>query len=326
MEKSEQRIVLGVDLGSTKIQVGAVTREGEILKTMRFGTFRNTQQETIDSLVNAISGFLDVWEGRHPDAIGIGLVGHIDQVNGIWMHSLNAKISEPVAIASILSERFKAPVYIDNDVNCAALAELCFGIGKTSDHFILVNVGTGVGCGIVDGGRIVRGVSNSAGEMGHMSVETGGDLCPCGFFGCLESIVGGAAIIRSAVSMLPGYPDSALNALHADGNLHSNSIFDAARAGDALAIKITQRCVKALGVGIVNIANLLNPEYVVFTGSVMGNDWFVEQVRKFVSDNLLIFTLNCLKGMVPSFMHVGDVGMYGAACLCLGSGAECAAR
>ena len=138
--------------------------------------------------------------------------------------------------------------------------------------------------------------------------------------------VGGAALIRNAASVLPNYPESALNALYQAKNLHSNTIFEAAQAGDPLANTITQRAVKALGIGTVNLANLLNPEYIIFAGSVMRNAWFVERVRKFICDNTLVATLNCIKGISASSIHVSDVGMYGAACLGFAPSAEPAVR
>lgn len=314
-----QQIVLGVDFGATKIQVGAMTCTGKILSAKKFPTCRNSQEESVTSLQNAISSFLKEWDGQRPDAIGVGLVGDIDWVNGIWVYSMNAKISEPVPIAAMLEKQFSLPVFVDNDVNCAAIAENCFGVGRVSKHFVLINVGTGIACGIVDEGRLVRGVSNSAGELGHNCVESDGSLCSCGYFGCLENIVGGAALIRSAVEMLPDDPESALNALYEEGRLHSNTIFEAAQAGDRLAIAIAHRATKALGIGVVNLANLLNPEYIVFAGSVMRNEWFLEQVRKFVYDNTMVTTLNRIKGITTSFTNVGDVGTYGAGCLCIGA-------
>ena len=326
MNCAENQVVLGVDFGSTKIQVGAITPDGKALSARKFPTSRNSQEESISSLQGAIASFLEEWDGPSPAAIGIGLVGHIDCDNGIWVHSMNAKISEPVPIVQILEKQFSIPVFIDNDVHCAALAEMVFGVGQISKHFILINVGTGVACVIVDEGRLLRGVANSAGEFGHTSAETGGELCPCGFFGCLENIVGGAALIRNAASVLPNYPESALNALYQAKNLHSNTIFEAAQAGDPLANTITQRAVKALGIGTVNLANLLNPEYIIFAGSVMRNAWFVERVRKFICDNTLVATLNCIKGISASSIHVSDVGMYGAACLGFAPSAEPAVR
>ena len=311
--------MLGVDFGATKIQVGAITCSGKILAAKKFPTCRNSQKESVASLQNAISSFLKEWDGPPPDAIGIGLVGDIDWINGIWVYSMNAKISEPVPIVSILEKQFSLPVFIDNDVNCATIAENYFGIGRISKHFVLINVGTGIACGIVDNGRLVRGVSNSAGELGHNCVETNGDLCSCGYFGCLESIVGGAALIRSAVTMLPSYPESSLNTPYEEGNLHSNAIFEAARSGDQLAMAIARRATKALGIGVVNLANLLNPEYIVFAGSVMRNEWFLDQVRKFVYDNTMVMTLNYIEGITTSFTNVGDVGTYGAGCLCIGA-------
>lgn len=313
---SGKQVVLGVDFGSTKIQVGAVLANGQVEMARKYPVCRHSQEDSISSLQNAISAFLQEWDGPFPVAIGVGLVGHIDREKGIWVHSMNARISEPVPIADMLREQFQVPVFIDNDVHCATLAECYFGIGRISKYFLMINVGTGIGFNAVDNGRIIRGVANGAGEFGHMSVESDGLLCQCGFFGCLENIAGGAALIQQAEQLLPLYPDSSLRPLAGTDALHSESIFQAASQGDPMAMRIARRAVKALGIGIVNLTNLFNPEYIVLAGSVMRNEWYVGHVKKFVYDNTLLATMNCLRGMGPSQLNVSAVGMYGAAALC----------
>lgn len=311
-----QKYYLGVDFGSTNLKIGMVTRDGRVFSPRRYPAKKSTRQETVATLENALSDYLNHWEGAAPEAIGLGLVGLLDIQNGIWAHSLNLNIQEPFPIVEHLSGIFQVPIHIDNDVHAATLAESVFGSGRITDHFILINIGTGIAAGIVCNGRLIRGVGNSAGEIGHMCVRHDGPLCSCGHRGCLETIAGGLALINRARSELPLHPESLLHRAQEEDRLYSSSIFDAAVRGDALARTIAGDAVSALGIGIVNMVNTLNPEHVVLTGSVSGHDWFFENVKDYVFKYAYITALRRLAGFSRSEVADGNLGICGAAALC----------
>jgi glucokinase len=277
---------------------------------------RSTQDSSVYSIQKAIDDFVNnsVMDVK-PLSIGIGLVGHVDSVNGIWLHSLNIPISKSVPLAEIVGRQFNMPVALDNDVHAATLAELRLGAGKKTDNFIFMNVGTGISTGIVCDGRIIHGSSNCAGEAGHMYVGPGNDECICGSSGCLEPISSGGGMIKQAKSVLHKYPDSVLNDLDSKGMLVSSTIFQAAKDGDKLAVLIAQKAVKGLATALVSLTNLLNPEMIVFGGGVFKDMWLIDLLREYVYKLALSQSANALKSIQPSTLDVEYVGLLGSSFL-----------
>lgn len=306
-------VVIGVDVGATKILTGAVTREGKVIASRRSRMDRDTQAATLQSIEAAISDFVNEWEGSRPLGIGVGLVGQIDPPAGLWLEAMNLPIKSPVPLGKQLSERFGLSIALDNDVHAAALAEMRWGIGTGSADFIYLNVGTGISAGLVLDGRLVRGTQNYAGEFGHMAVQPEGPLCPCGRRGCVEPIASGGGMLARVQEQLIHFPDSIL---HRQADiLTTHSIFAAADGGDALAIKISGDAVQALSIALVNLVNLLNPEWIVYGGGTLSDGWLIERVRASVETQPLLMTRRSLKGILPSRLKPDVVGLLGAACL-----------
>lgn len=308
--------VLGVDVGATKIKVGIVNEEGHIIKSRQYPTVCTDQESTVSSVLGGVSDFMRDLEGNKPSGVGVGLVGYVDEKKGYWVGSMNARISTPEPIAKRLQDLTGIPVYIDNDVHAATCGEMIFGVGRESENFILMSLGTGLAAGIVSGGQLIRGIGNFAGEMGHMLVDTNGEPCSCGHRGCLERISAGAGLINTAIKMLNDYPDSMLNDIYKKGDLHSSSIFDASIRGDELAGKITEKAIVSLGIGVVNVFNLLNPEYIVFAGGVARTLWYIDRVKEYVYAHAAKPAIYTLKDILVSRISTLDVGLLGAACLC----------
>lgn len=307
---------LGVNYGSTSIKIGMVTMEGDIIRPKKYPICIASQKESLMTLETSISDYLGTWNGPDPSSIGIGLTGKADIDRGIWVSSLNANIQMPVPLVKMLTEQFHRPIYIDNDVHAATLAENYYGIGRITQNYLLINVDGGIAAGIVCNGKLISGSKNSAGEFGHMCVEYNKEPCICGHRGCLEKIVSEPELYRQAVEAFSLYPESALHTAYKENALNSDILFKAAQNGDRLASKIARRAIRALGIGIVNLVNLLNPEHIVFTGSVIRNEWFFEQVRKYVYDSSYIPTLNALLGFSMSSLSTDDLEICGSACLC----------
>ena len=314
-----ESIYIGVDVGATKILVGAVTQTGEILSSHRFKMEHETKTETLDSIYSALENFLRELDSVVPLAIGIGLVGQIDPETGTWLEAMNLPIKSPVPLAQELKNHYRLPVALDNDVHAATLAELRWGIGTESKDFIYLNVGTGISSGLVFGGELLRGAKNFAGELGHMVVLPDSVLCPCGRRGCLEPIASGGGLLARVEEELPNYPGSMLNSLNE--TLTAQHIFMAADAGDILAIKISNDAIQALSLAMTNLVNLLNPEWIVYGGGTLSDGWLIEHVRKQVETGPLMMIRKSLKGIVPSKLNPEQVGLLGAACLALNLGA-----
>jgi glucokinase-like ROK family protein len=163
-----------------------------------------------------------------------------------------------------LTARYGVPLFVDNDANLGALAEQWWGAGRGVDDFAYIKVATGVGSGHVVGGRVYRGATGVAGEIGHIAVEPGGRPCICGLRGCLATVVGAPALVQRARALLKDYPDSSLHGASMD----INAIEDAALAGDPLALQVAREAAEHLGIAVAEMLNLLNPSLVVLGGGL----------------------------------------------------------
>ncbi len=307
--------VLGVDVGGTKILVGAVTRSGEVLDSRRYSMDRSTQALTLSSIQTAAADFMGAWAGPALLAVGLGVVGHTKPSAGLWVGAMNLPIHAPVPLGRLMRAQTGLPSVLDNDVHAATLAELRWGIGKETKDFIYLNIGTGLAAGLVCNGQLVRGAANYAGELGHVQAEPGGSLCACGQHGCLEPICSGDGIVAQAREGLRDYPDSILFEQLRDGTLTANQVFQAAESGDRLAIRITGKAVQALSTALTNLVNLLNPAVIVYGGGVLTNGWLMEKVSGLVSANALVTARRALKGIWPSRLDPERVSLLGAASL-----------
>ena len=305
-------VVIGVDVGATKILVGVVSQSGEILGSRRSPVNGENQTNTLQSIEAAIEAFIQHWDGPRPLGIGIGLVGQIDPKTGTWLEAMNLPIKSPVPLGRQFGEHFGIPVALDNDVHAGTLAELRWGMGKESTDFIYLNVGTGISTGLVFNGQLLRGAENYAGEFGHMVVRPDGPLCPCGRRGCVEPIASGGGLLARAQELLDDFPDSTLRITQP---LTAHSIFNATDAGDSLAFKLSYDAVQALSIALTNLVNLLNPEWIIYGGGTLSDGWLMERVRLNVETQPLPMTRKSLKGILPSQLNPSQVGLLGAACL-----------
>jgi predicted NBD/HSP70 family sugar kinase len=163
-----------------------------------------------------------------------------------------------------LGARFGAPIFIDNDANLGAVAERWWGAGRGFDDFTYIKVATGVGAGHMVGGRIARGASGVAGEIGHMAIDLSGDPCDCGNRGCLQTFVGASSLVKRARQLLPEYPTSVLH----QGALTIDAIENAALADDPLAIHVISTAAEYLGIAVAGVLNLMNPGAVIIGGGI----------------------------------------------------------
>ncbi len=309
--------VLGVDLGGTKIAVCRMTRDGERSEVLRSPSqIRAPKNELIENLLSAVENYLNNCGGEPPLCIGYGLKDYVDNEKGIWMASPSTPDFTPVPLAALTMERFGIPAVLDNDVHVATLAEQYYGQGRTYKNFVYLNVGTGIAMGAVNEGRLMRGAINYAGEIGHMSVETEGEVCGfCGQNGCLEEIAGGGAIISYARRELGNWPGSTLCGLEASGSLHSAAIFREADNGDPFAVHIARRTLRAMLVACSAIVNIFNPEAIIFGGGVMADGWLIRHIREELPQRAIHTSLSALKELSLSALGSDHVGVMGAAAL-----------
>ena len=173
-----------------------------------------------------------------------------------------------VPIAEIMEKEFGIPTRVDNDVRCAALGELNYGAGQGCDNLICITVGTGIGSGLVINGKLVRGASNAAGEIGHIKLDmNGGPLCGCGDRGCLEAFASGPSIVAMAEEYIKGGKSTKYREL-ANPDITPYIVSEAAKQGDPVAKRIFTIVGEYIGIGLASVVNLLNPEKIIIGGGV----------------------------------------------------------
>jgi glucokinase len=257
---------IGLDIGGTKIAGGVVTAAGVVQERTQVPTPPADEAATLAAMVAVVDQLRD----RHPgvDAIGVGAAGMVEWPRGRlrWApHNAYRNLE----LRRLLHERTGLPTIVDNDARAAAWAEARFGAGAGTDDLVLITVGTGIGGGLVLGGRVFRGTAGLGGEVGHMIVAPDGDPCDCGNRGCLEAMASGSALGRAAREVAARDPRGRLATL-AGGpqRVTGEIVFQAAREGDPAALDLFQRTGHWLGIGIASLVTIFDPDVVVVGGGL----------------------------------------------------------
>ena len=263
---------IGVDLGGTNISAGVIDDKLEIIGRGKLKTNCPREAELIlADVAKAVE--LAAADGgigmKDVVSIGIGTPGSVNKTTGYIEYANNLDFDK-VPAKQILEARLKKTVYLDNDANCAALGEAVAGVGRGVSSFVAITLGTGVGSGIVLDGKIVTGVNDGAGEMGHMVIVADGERCTCGRRGCWESYASATALIQQTKDAMHHDMDSKMWEL-VGGDINrvsGRTSFDAMRAGDKTAKKVVDKYIFYLAVGITNIVNALQPEIICIGGGI----------------------------------------------------------
>ena len=263
---------IGVDLGGTNISAGVIDDKLEIIGRGKLKTNCPREAELIlADVAKAVElAAADAGIGmKDVVSIGIGTPGSVNKTTGYIEYANNLDFDK-VPAKQILEARLKKTVYLDNDANCAALGEAVAGVGRGVSSFVAITLGTGVGSGIVLDGKIVTGVNDGAGEMGHMVIVADGERCTCGRRGCWERYASATALIQQTKDAMHHDMDSKMWEL-AGGDINrvsGRTSFDAMRAGDPTAKKVVDKYIFYLAVGIINIVNALQPEIICIGGGI----------------------------------------------------------
>jgi glucokinase len=262
-------IAIGADLGGTKMLVGAVGGEGDVLSRSTQSTHERTVEQILDTLEAELRKALEA----SPEAVGIGLgvPATIDRDRGIAISAVNLPLID-VPVRDLIGERVGIPTFVDNDANCAALAEHRFGTGRGSDNLVLLTIGTGIGGGLILGGELYRGSSGAGAELGHVVIDENGPRCQgnCPNRGCVEALASGTALGREGRWAAERHPESALGGLLAAGTeIDGRVVTDAALDGDATARETVALIGRRIGVALSSLANIFEPDLFVLGGGVM---------------------------------------------------------
>ena len=269
--------VLGIDVGGTKIAVGEIDGGG-----VRRALERPTDTSGTGALLAGVEAAAEEFlgQGGRPAAIGVGVPSQVDFATGTVVESSNIPLAG-VALRDELAGRLGAPIVVDNDANCAALAEAQAAPEQpVARHLVMLTLGTGVGGGVVIDGRIFRGSSGLGAELGHMVIDQHGPECPgrCPNRGCLEAFCSGTALGREATDLGHEQPDTALGRVVAErGRASGRDAVAAAREGDAAALALLESLGTRLGVGIASLVNAFEPQRIVVGGGLSAaGDLFME--------------------------------------------------
>lgn len=312
------RYYAGVDLGGTNTKIGIIGEDGEIIRRNSIKTQSHDGVEvTMTRIWQEIGRLCSQGEisSDSLSGIGIGIPGPVmdQEVVGFFA---NFPWEANINLAELMKKISGIETKLENDVNVIAMGESKFGAGRGSSSAITVALGTGVGGGIVVGGRLISGVSGAGGEIGHMKLAEGGKLCGCGQRGCFEAYASATGIIREAVSRLTVNKQNMLFE-RIEGRveeLEAKDIFDCAKAGDEFSQDIVEYASKYLAMGIGNLLNIINPERIILSGGVaLAGDILLDNVREKLKNHAMPVTL---KGMEIRQGTLGnDAGIKGSIAL-----------
>lgn len=300
-----EKPILAADIGGSKIVTAVVSRQGELIAREYLATLA---EEGPDVVIRRMLAAFDSTRAKANLArsalstVVIAAAGAIDTEKGVVTSSPNLPGWINVPLKEILEEKTGYKVSIINDASAAALGEHRFGAGRETTNLIYITVSTGIGGGIIIDKKLYSGISGSAGEIGHMTVDLNGPRCSCGNTGCLEMLASGKAMARAAQSRIAGGAKSLLLEL-VEGeprNISARIIAAAAARGDPLSLEIISQAAIYLGIGMVNLVNIFNPDMIVIGGGVarIGNP-LLEPARKIVSERAFELPAQAVK-IVPS--------------------------
>lgn len=322
----DKKWMIGVDLGGTNIVVGVLPIDGGngnvlALKSEPTDAERGAKY-VVDKIVllieEARAEVVAEHGGTRTDfaGIGIGAPGPLNRATGTVIQSPNLGWRN-FPLRDLISNAVNLPAVLDNDANCATYGEWWLGAGRNVDTLIGLTLGTGIGGGIVLNGEIFHGVSDAAGEIGHMTIEANGRKCPCGNYGCLEAYASGPAIARRAIEGLEAGVESLLADLVSDRleQITAATVYEAAIHGDPYANEVMRETAKFLGAGVANVINIFNPDMIVISGGVTkaGDHLFVplrSEVRRRAFKSALDACQICPAQLPGTAGVIGAAGVF----------------
>ncbi len=312
-----EQFLIGLDVGGTNVRMGIITPEGKVLKRVQYTTdVSKGGLALFERLVSNLKGLIqeNFKESNQLIGIGIGVAGPIDMKRGLIMEPPNLPDLKGFPLKDFLKEKIFSPIAIENDANAFTLGEGWVGAAEGCKDYCGITLGTGVGGGIVVEGKILHGAEGMAGEVGHMVIYPEGPLCGCGGRGCLEVYASGTGIRRMALEAIErGEGGGILKWVEGDlKNVTSGKVFEVAQFGDLEAQQIFNEMGRYLGLGLINLIHLFNPEKIVIGGKVSRAwDYFIGSVMETVQERSMEGPREKLQ--IVKAECGDDAGMLGAA-------------
>lgn len=307
----------GIDLGGTNIKAGIVDKNQKIVAQASVPTkVEREYQEIIRDMAQLILKLMAELSITADElaGVGIGSPGLVDAANGVVRYSNNFNWND-IPLIEEMHKYFQCDIRVSNDANCAALGEVKAGAARNCDNAILLTLGTGVGGGIIIGGRIFEGAHAGGAELGHIVMIADGEQCTCGRSGCVEAYVSASALIRDAKRAAAANTSSIMNTLCKGdlNNMNGKLPFDAAWEGDKTAREVVKNYQRYLSEAIANYVNIFRPDIVLISGGISNQG---ERLIKPVEEQLAALCFGGEKGFVPPVRCASlgnDAGLIGAA-------------
>ena len=327
MQKTEKPglPVLAIDLGGTKIITAIIANSGQVMAKEYYLTLADEgPQSVIERIFSAIDRLLSLRNigSSQLASISIAAAGAINSDKGLITSSPNLPGWDAVPLRDIIKEKYRVITFLINDASAAALGEHRLGAGREVSNLIYLTVSTGIGGGIIINGKLYSGQCGGAGEIGHMTIDVNGPRCNCGNTGCFEVLASGTAVAKEAIRRIRQGERSSLIEIVAGKieNITAEKVEVAARGGDSLALDIISRAAIYLGVGMVNLVNIFNPEMIIVGGGMakMG-DLLLNPARQVVKERAFQLSAQAVR-IVPAQLGE-DAGVLGAAIFAFEQGA-----
>lgn len=311
-----KHVALGIDIGGTNTKFGVVNHRGEVLEKGNIRTDAYpTVEEYIDALYEAVAPMVEKHGNeRNFDGIGVG-APNANYYTGTIEQAPNLPWKGTIPFANLIKEKFGLPCTITNDANAAAIGEMLFGAARGMKDFIMITLGTGVGSGIVAGGKLVYGHDGFAGELGHTIVKPGGRKhWSTGSEGCLEAYASATGIAITAKKMRAEFPESILNQ-YPEESINSKTVHECALKGDPISMEVFRYTGQKLGEALANFVMFSSPEAILlFGGVIKAGDFILKPTKLHMERNLLPIFRNKVK-LVFSELDEADAAILGASAL-----------
>ncbi|WP_304344278.1 ROK family protein [Chryseobacterium koreense] len=311
-----KQVALGVDIGGTNTKFGLVNHRGEILAK---GSIKTDEYEKVEDFIDALYEKVSplikqYFSEKQFDGIGVG-APNANYFRGTIEQAPNLRWKGIIPFAEMMTKKFGVPCTMTNDANAAALGEMMFGAARGMKDFIMITLGTGVGSGIISGGKLIYGHDGFAGELGHTIVKPGGRKhWSTGSEGSLEAYASATGISITAKKMRAEFPDSMLND-YREEEIDSKVVYECAKKGDPTAIEVFRYTGQKLGEALANFVMFSSPEAILlFGGVIKAGDFILKPTKLHMERNLLPIFRNKVK-LVFSELDEADAAILGASAL-----------
>lgn len=311
---------IGIDIGGMSIKIGLVDENKQIVAKKVIPTQSDVlpAEAVIENIADAVLELLkeNNLTAEQCESLGVACPGNVDGKTGVVLYSNNIRW-EAVPMLDLLRAKIPVPMYLANDADAAALAEVIAGAAKDKDNAILLTLGTGVGGGVIINGKIFTGPLRGGCEIGHMVIKHGGKPCTCGRRGCFEVYASATALMELAREAAAAHPESLMNTM-ADGDvakIDGRIIFDAEKAGDKAAKLVVEQYEEDLSVGIANVINMFRPEVIILGGGVSAQEKYLTDALQEKVNGMCYGGSICEVAPIVTSKLKNDAGIIGAAYL-----------